>query len=105
MICDIPVICSKIREGLNNSCIYLSSMDASQGYLAISIAILAAVALLLFIAGRKRPREDLSGLVALSLALITAGIVFGENRLVGYGLIGAGILLAVIDIYLTITDQ
>ena len=84
---------------------HLFSMDASQGYLAISIAILAAVALLLFIAGRKRPREDLSGLVALSLALITAGIVFGENRLVGYGLIGAGILLAVIDIYLTITHR
>jgi hypothetical protein len=75
-------------------------MDESLRYLAVSIAILAAVALLLFIAGRKKPREDLSGLVALSLALITAGIVFGENRLVGYGLIGAGILLAAIDIYL-----
>ena len=79
---------------------HLFSMDESQRYLAVSIAILAAVALLLFIAGRKRPREDLSGLVVLSLALITAGIVFGENRLVGYGLIGAGILLAAIDIYL-----
>ena len=79
---------------------HLFSMDESLRYLAISIAILAAVALLLFIAGRKKPREDLSGLVALSLALITAGIVFGENRLVGYGLIGAGILLAAIDIYL-----
>ena len=75
-------------------------MDESLRYLAVSIAILAAVALLLFIAGRKRPREDLSGLVVLSLALITAGIVFGENRLVGYSLIGAGILLAAIDIYL-----
>ena len=79
---------------------HLFSMDESLRYLAVSIAILAAVALLLFIAGRKKPREDLSGLVALSLALITAGMVFGENRLIGYGLIGAGILLAAIDIYL-----
>lgn len=75
-------------------------MDESLRYLAVSIAILIAVALLLFIAGRKKPREDLSGLVALSLALITAGMVFGENRLIGYGLIGAGILLAAVDIYL-----
>jgi hypothetical protein len=77
-------------------------MDESLRYLAVSIAILVAVALLLFIADRKKPREDLSGLVALSLALITAGMVFGENRLIGYGLIGAGILLAAIDIYLRV---
>ncbi|HQM56352.1 MAG TPA: hypothetical protein PKZ57_02480 [Methanoregulaceae archaeon] len=92
-------------EEIKYSCMYLFSMDASQGYLAISITILAIVALLLFIAGRKKPREDLSGLVAISLALITAGIVFGENLLVGYSLIGAGVLLAVIDIYLTMTHQ
>ena len=80
-------------------------MDASLEYIAISIAILAAVALVLYIVGRNKPREDLSGLVALSLALITAGIVFGENRTIGYLLIGAGIVFAIINISLTMTPQ
>jgi hypothetical protein len=34
----------------------------------------------------------------LAFPLIVAGILFGENRLIGYGLMGAGILLAFIDI-------
>jgi hypothetical protein len=31
--------------------------------------------------------------------LIIAGVIFGENRLLGYGLMGIGVAVAVLDIY------
>jgi hypothetical protein len=43
--------------------------------------------------------------VFLAFPLIIAGIVFGENRFIGYGLIGAGILLAFIDIIIRYRNQ
>jgi hypothetical protein len=47
----------------------------------------------------EKTEEKLSKLAALSFAFIIAGIIFGEDRLIGYGLLGAGVLLAVVDIY------
>jgi hypothetical protein len=41
----------------------------------------------------------------LALPLVLAGILFGENRLIGYGLMGAGVLLAVIDIIIRYRNQ
>jgi multisubunit Na+/H+ antiporter MnhB subunit len=74
-------------------------MDASQVYIFISVIILALVAIALYFASRKRPKEGLSKLAALAFAFIIAGIIFGEDRLIGYGLLGVGVLLALVDIY------
>lgn len=54
-------------------------MDAYPVYIIISILILALVALFMYFASRR--------------------IIFGEDRLVGYSLLGVGVLLAVVDIY------
>jgi hypothetical protein len=35
----------------------------------------------------------------LALGFVLAGILFGIERLIGYGLMDIGVLLAVIDIY------
>jgi uncharacterized membrane protein len=74
-------------------------MDASPVYILISIMILALVATVLYFASRKKPEERLSKLAALAFAFIIAGIIFGENRLIGYSLLGAGVLLALVDIF------
>ena len=74
-------------------------MDPSQVYILISVLVLAVVALVLFLTGRMKPKTGLSRLAALSFAFIIAGIVFGENQLLGYSLLGIGVLLAVIDAY------
>ncbi len=74
-------------------------MEASLVYIIISILVLVLVALLIFFTGRKKPGQGLSKLAALSFAFIIAGIIFGEDRRVGYLLLGVGILLAVADIY------
>jgi|MTBAKMStandDraft_1061839.scaffolds.fasta_scaffold11216_2 hypothetical protein len=74
-------------------------MDAYQVYIFISVLVLALIAILLYIANRRKPEKGLSRLAALSFAFIIAGIIFGENRLVGYSLLGIGVLLAVVDTY------
>lgn len=73
-------------------------MYTSQIYIAISIVVLAIIAIIVFFMNKNKKDKKLSKLGGLSLAFIIAGIVFGENRLIGYGLIGFGIILAIIDI-------
>jgi hypothetical protein len=68
-------------------------MDTSQVSIIISIVVLAIIAFLLYITNRKELKWGISKRAALAFAFIIAGIIFGENRLVGYGLIGVGVIL------------
>lgn len=74
-------------------------MEASPVYIVVSILVLAQFAVLIWFPGRGKPEKGLSKLAALSFACIIAGIIFGENRLVGYSLLGIGVLCAIVDIY------
>jgi len=74
-------------------------MNTSQIYIVVSIAAFVLV-LILFLAGRKKGKK-LTPFLGLAWALVLAGIIFGENRLIGYSFIGAGVVLAVIDVYIT----
>jgi len=72
-------------------------MNASQIYILIAIivfAIIAAIALF----PRKESRKPISKMATFALIFVIAGIVFGENRLIGYSLMGVGIILVIIDI-------
>ena len=74
-------------------------MNISQIWIAISIVVLAAIALLLFFLGKSRKEKRLTLLASLAFGFVVAGIVFGnDNRWIGYGLMGIGVLLAVLDI-------
>ncbi len=74
-------------------------MSASLTFIAIAIVVLAIVAVLAFWIGRDRAQNRLTPLAGLAFAFIVAGILFGDNRLVGYGLMGVGVILAVLDIF------
>jgi len=80
-------------------------MDASQLYIIISVVVLAVIAFLVYFSSRNKPKRGLSKLAALSFAFIIAGIIFGENLMAGYSLLGIGVLLAVIDIYSKMTQR
>jgi hypothetical protein len=67
-------------------------------YILISIAVLMVIVLLLFIVGKGRKTAKLTPLAGLAFAFVLAGVFFGQNRIVGYGLLGIGVILAVIDI-------
>jgi hypothetical protein len=73
-------------------------MNISQIYIAVSIVVLAAIAVLVFLVGKNREKKRLTPLASLAFAFVLAGILFGDNRLLGYGLMGIGVLLAVLDI-------
>jgi hypothetical protein len=70
----------------------------SQIYIIIAIVTLAVIAGLLIFTKRIQPESKLSPLAGLAVASMVAGIVFGENRLIGYSLMGLGVLIALIDI-------
>ncbi len=67
-------------------------------YIAISIIALLIIAALVFFVKKNKKQKRLSILAGLSFVFVIAGIVFGDDRLIGYGLIGVGIILAVVDI-------
>jgi hypothetical protein len=73
-------------------------MNATQIYITLSIVVLAIIAILVFFVNKNKKERKLSKLAGLSFAFIISGIVFGDNRLIGYSLIGFGVILAIIDI-------
>ncbi len=73
-------------------------MNTSQIYIAISIMVLAIIALLVLFVGKKRIGRKLLPLAGLAFGFVLAGIIFGDDRLIGYSLIGVGVVLAIIDI-------
>ena len=73
-------------------------MNTSQIFIAISIVMLAIVAIL-FLAARKN-KKKLTPLAGLAWAFVLAGIIFGEDRLIGYSLMGVGVVLALINMFI-----
>lgn len=73
-------------------------MSASPAFVAITLGVLAAIIVLVFLTGRRRQENRLRPLAGLAMAFVLAGILFGEDRVVGYGLMGFGVILAVFDI-------
>jgi len=67
-------------------------------YIIISLVVLAVVAILAIYKWRLRQPQRLSKLAGLAFVFIMAGLIFGDNRLVGYSFLGLGVLFAVIDI-------
>jgi hypothetical protein len=65
-------------------------------WIAISIIALVVIVVLLLI-GRGKQYLKPSNLAVLGMSLVVLGIIFGDDRLIGYSFIGVGVLLSVID--------
>ena len=74
-------------------------MEQSQIYVLVGIVALAIIMLLIFLVRGKRPGEKMSRLAYLSFAFIFAGLIFNQDKFVGYGLMTFGGILAIIDIF------
>lgn len=72
-------------------------MNDSQIYILISIIVLAIIAIVVILR-RKKEQKPLSKLASVAFAFVIAGVIFGDNRSIGYSLMGIGIILAIIDI-------
>ena len=73
-------------------------VNASVIYIMISLIILAIIVILEIFTLKKRKQRKSSRLATLAMTLVVLGIVFGDNPLIGYGFIGAGMILGIIDI-------
>ncbi len=72
-------------------------MNIQSPYIILSVIILLILAVLVFFVGKNKSGTRLTPLAGLAFGFILAGIVFGENRILGYILLGAGVILAVVD--------
>jgi hypothetical protein len=72
-------------------------MNNSQIHILVAIIALAVMAFLVFFEKRNRREAKLTPLASLAFAFILAGILFDDNRLTGYGLMGVGVVLAMVD--------
>lgn len=73
-------------------------MNAPEIYIAISVVVLAVIAVFVIYIMKKKPRKQPSILSMLGMTLVVLGIVFSDDRLICYGFMGAGVLLSVIDV-------
>ena len=74
-------------------------MTAVELYIALSIVVMAIIALIAIYMGiSKRPTHPPSKLAMVAILLVISAIIFGENRYIGYSLLGAGVLLSILDI-------
>lgn len=69
-----------------------------QAYIAIAIGSLAIIVALMLFTKKVRPETKLSPLAGLAFAFVIAGIFFSESRLIGYSLMGIGVVIALFDI-------
>jgi hypothetical protein len=74
-------------------------MFTSPTWIAIAIVAVAIVALLVFFVGKGKKVNRLTPLASLAFAFVVSGIIFGEERIIGYSLLGVGVILAVVDIF------
>jgi len=74
-------------------------MEPSQIYILISIIVLLIIAILVIFVKKSKKEQKFTPLAGFAFAFILAGIIFGESRLVGYSLMGIGVLLAIINIF------
>ncbi|MBN1955410.1 MAG: hypothetical protein JW900_10215 [Anaerolineae bacterium] len=73
-------------------------MVSSLPFIVIAIVVLVIVVALVFLVRREKAENRITLLASLAFAFILAGILFGGDRLFGYGLMGIGVILAVADI-------
>ena len=77
-------------------------MSTPQFYILIGIIAIAIVAAILVLTGKIAPKP-FSKLSTFAFIFVLTGIFFGsDNRLIGYGLIGIGVILAVIDMFMKV---
>jgi len=72
-------------------------VGASQVWILVAVAVLAAVSVLMFAVWGGERRKRPTRLVGLAWGCVVAGIVFSDEGPFAYALIGAGIALAALD--------
>lgn len=68
-------------------------------YIIVLLVVLALIAVFIFVQNKQLKTKQISPLAGLAFVVILSSLLFGEDRLIGYGLMGFGILLALLDMF------
>ena len=68
-----------------------------QLWLIFGIVILIVLAAVVFLISKKRTNKE-NTLVTLGTVFVVLGIVFGDDRLLGYSFIAIGIMLSIVSV-------
>ena len=72
-------------------------MNISQIYIVVTIVAFAVIAILVLFGNKGKTQQRLTPLASLAFLFTLAGLFFGDNPFVGFGLIGIGMILAIVD--------
>ena len=72
-------------------------MNTSQIYILVAIVGFAVIAILVLFGSKGKTQNRLTPLASLAFLFTLAGLFLGNNPFVGFGLIGVGVLLAIVD--------
>ncbi len=72
-------------------------MSASDPYVLVALLVLLALVAAIFWLRGGQAHKRLTPLAGLAFACIVAALVFGEDRWLGYGLMGLGEILAIVE--------
>jgi sterol desaturase/sphingolipid hydroxylase (fatty acid hydroxylase superfamily) len=73
-------------------------MSAQSIYIVVAIGALALITIFWALLRGKKQQAKMSPLATAAFILVIFGAFFGEHRLVGYSIMGLGVLLAIADI-------
>jgi len=80
-------------------------METSLAFIFIAvIAFMLVVYMVLFISENKKPKS-LTILAVFAIIFVLVGIIFSENRALGFALISSGIVLSIVDIIIIINSK
>ena len=87
--------------------LFRKAMGLQTFYNVVSItAILLLIVFFIVSRGKRKNKQSPSNLLSIAIVLILVGFMnFGENRFIGNILIGSGVLLSAIFIYINIKKK
>lgn len=65
--------------------------------IAIAAGIISIAVAIAFLTRKKKQTIQDNALLPLGITFVVLGIIFGDDRLVGYSFIGIGVLLSIIS--------
>jgi len=72
-------------------------MNTSQIYIVLSVAVLVIIALLGFFIASRKQEKAFTSMTILAFGFILTGMLFGNNRLFNYSMMGIGVILSIVD--------
>ncbi len=73
-------------------------MEISTKYIIAAIVVLIALFAVYFFKRKDKGSRKLTPLGGIGLALVIAGVLFGDSQYLSYGLFGAAIILGLVDL-------